>query len=72
MKHKLIIFVIVLSYFVSISGGLATLLETEPNSADVAPITVAATGPKIVKPIGPTPVGPPRGGATTNGESWGG
>jgi hypothetical protein len=83
MKRKVVVFLIVGLTFVSAFGGVAALFGTGPtsattesliqapqNHAQMAPIIVAKAPP--LGQNGPKPGDPPGGGATTNGNSWGG
>ena len=67
MKRRLIILAMALTSFLSVFGGVASLLATGPHPAETAPIAVAGAGPDIKPPVGPPPPGP-----SPDGASWGG
>jgi hypothetical protein len=76
MKRKAVIFFIAGLTFVSAFGtgptsaATESLIQAQQNHAQMAPIIVAKAPPPGQK--GPKPGDPPGGGATTDGNSWGG
>ena len=75
MKRRLIIFLIILTIFLSGLNGLVKFLATRPDATGTTPtlFTVAEAEPENVPTVSPAPTKPPSGGgASTNGGSWGG